>query len=480
MDICKFKAKYFDYDENQPSNFECLEESISNGLCIFHNKENADHQKTLEKFNEKIKKCSTNKPLFCIGYNLPPSKIQKNFSKPVYFTKSTFSDPDFSECNFQYADFSGSKLQNANFSKSSFKGADFLGVEFNGPTNFSNTSFKEKVNFSESNFNEANFSNSKLLRAHFLGTAFKKADFSLSEIEESDFFKTIFSGNVNFIGAKIKKSKFQNTQFQGSTNFTGAILYKLNFPQSKFKSVDFDQATLDIVSLRHSTFDGKANFSSSELKKLDLFKVVFANDAIFFEADLNEVVFPETIFNGYTNFKKAKFSDEIKFDKTEFQKVDFSDGKFEGKTFFTNVIFNDQKNVFFDVENLGSVSFRNTSIINVNFGENVKWGGKSGFEIIDEEFLNESTKKAILESVIATYRNLRKNYELKFRYEEAKKFLEREVQLKKKYSGGIVSDNDLLEAKLNELSFEIDELKKGLNILKKMINNEKENNKLQK
>ena len=81
-------------------------------------------KKTLEKFNEKIKKCSTNKPLFCIGYNLPPSKIQKNFSKPVYFTKSTFSDPDFSECNFQYADFSGSKLQNE-FSQIIFSFSNF-------------------------------------------------------------------------------------------------------------------------------------------------------------------------------------------------------------------------------------------------------------------------------------------------------------------------------------------------------------------
>jgi hypothetical protein len=54
------------------------------------------------------------------------------------------------------------------------------------------------------------------------------------------------------------------------------------------------------------------------------------------------------------------------FDRTFFT----DDYKFDNKTFFNNVLFVDKEKVIFDVENLSKVSFMNTDITQIEFGEN--------------------------------------------------------------------------------------------------------------
>jgi len=78
-----------------------------------------------------------------------------------------------------------------------------------------------------------------------------------------------------------------------------------------------------------------------------------------------------------------------------------------------------------------------------------------------------------LEGVIATYRNLRKNYEKRSRYEEADKFLAREIELRKRYKQNEppleISDLDMLQNKINSLKEERVELIKKISELEKKL-----------
>jgi len=461
---CLFNTKYFDYKKNEPVKFSCTEKPIENGYCIFHDEKFADDKKIVKLIEERIKNSVSKKiPLFCIGYKVPTLRIKEFFSAPIYFNKSEFNDVNFSGSKFEQADFSGTIFNKADFSDTSFEEADFLGMKCKNVINFSKSKFK-KANFSEAIFQSANFSKCKFNKAHFLDTRFKTADFSLTNIENSDYFGAVFETNVNFIGASITMSKFEKTKFLKGAIFVGANLNKVNFPQSEFNSLDFSNAKLQTVSLRGTIYHANANFSLSKLEKVDFFNAQFNKKAVFSETLLNEVVFPNTVFRDIAKFDKTIFRN-VQFNKSEFQGVDFADAKFETTTSFTDVLFRDQSRVNFDVDDLSKVSFMNTKISNIRISDKARWGGKNGYEIIDEELLTDSTPKTILESVIAIYRNLRKNYERRNRNEEAEKFFAREVELKRRYMIGEnkpAENLDLLEKKIEELTEELYELKKRI------------------
>jgi len=477
---CCFNTKYFDYSKKETANFACDEIALASGLCIFHDKNYSNDKELDQKISDKIKSVlAKNETLFCIGYNIPDLKIKETFKNFVYFTKASFTNTDFSSSKFQSVDFSGAKFQNANFSKATFEEADFLAVEFSGKANFSNTVFKKKVNFSESVFNKrANFNGSSMKRAQFLGSKFQTADFGLTKIEDSDFYGVLFSGVANFIGTDIKRSVFPNSRFQGKTRFTGAKFEKTEFPQSNFAGTDFDHASMKVMKFHGTTFSGPANFYSSKLEKVDLYQANFEKNSNFAEATLREVIFSDGKFQGNSNFAYVIFQDDVRFKNVELQGADFSFAKFFGKTYFNDVLFGKPDRVNFDVENLSKVSFRNTDVTKVRFGERVKWGGDDGFRIVDEELLNKNNEKKILESVIAIYRNLRKNYERRFRNEEAQKFFLRELELKKLYYGKdaslIMTDSELVTKKLEDLSYDLHELKEKVDDLEKLTKRKQE------
>ena len=99
------------------------------------------------------------------------------------------------------------------------------------------------------------------------------------------------------------------------------------------------------------------------------------------------------------------------------------------------------------------------------------------YQIIDEELLKDSPSNTVVESVIATYRNLRENYERRFRHEEANKFLARELEIKKIYdknnSTPTISDSELINNKLNDLKRSYYDLKMKIDNLEKKFTNEK-------
>lgn len=482
---CCFNTKYFNYSKQESANFACDEIALASGLCIFHDKNYSNDKELGQKISEKIKSTLAKKEaLFFIGYNIPDLKIKETFKNVVYFTKANFTNTDFTNSKFHKVDFSGSKFLNANFSRSSFEEADFLAVEFGGHSNFSNTVFKNKVNFSESVFNDVNFNGSTMKRAQFLGSKFQTADFSFTKIEDSDFYGVEFQDATNFVGTDIKRTVFPNSKFQGRTRFTGAKFEKTNFTHSRFGAIDFDHASINVMKLQGTTFAGDANFFSTKLDKVDLHRVKFKKSSNFAESTLQEVIFSDGKFQGDSNFAYVVFQDNVRFKNIEFYAADFSFAKFSGKTFFNDVLFRKQKRVNFDVDDLSNVSFRNTDITKVRFGERVKWGGKNGFRIIDEELLNKNNEKTILESVISIYRNLRKNYERRFRNEEAKMFFIRELELKKIYEKEdvsiTISDLEIASKNLEDINLDLDELKDKVENLEKLVKRKLEPEKIDK
>jgi len=473
MGKCRFNSKYYDYSALAPKNYECEEGALSSGFCIFHDRNYKNNKKRSEKIYKKIRTAlEKDESLFFIGCHFPDIKIKENFANAVYFTKATFTDTDFSNSKFHKVDFSGAKFQNANFSKVFFEESDFLGVEFNGETDFSNTIFKDKVNFSESVFKKANFNCSTMKRAQFLGSKFQTADFSFTKIEDSDFYWVEFRGDANFVGTDIKRTVFPNSRFQGKTRFTGAKFEKTNFTHSCFGEADFDHTLINVMKHIGTTFSGDTNFFSSKLYKIDLHKVKFKKNSNFAESTLHDVTISDGKFQGNSNFAYVIFQDNVRFKNVEIYAADFSFAKFLGKAFFNDVLFRKQDRVNFDVDDLSKVSFRNTDVTKVRFGERVKWGGKNGFRIIDEELLNKDSEKAILQSVISTYRNLRKNYERRFRNEEAQKFFTRELELKKIYkkedASITISDLEIATKKLEDVNLDLDELKDKVENLEKL------------
>lgn len=130
---------------------------------------------------------------------------------------------------------------------------------------------------------------------------------------------------------------------------------------------------------------------------------------------------------------------------------------------FTQVFLKDQGQVTFN-GNLSNVSFANTDITRVRFGDKVRWrkvernskdekssedtnrtkkkinkikslwyGEETDFKIYDERILEGQEEgyepASSLESIITEYRNLRENYEYNLRYKEAGQFFIREMEL---------------------------------------------------
>ena len=124
-----------------------------------------------------------------------------------------------------------------------------------------------------------------------------------------------------------------------------------------------------MAEFKRTKFQGLANFHRATFEKI----------ANFYNTRFQESRFDTTAFKGITNFCYAAF-----FDRTFFT----DDCKFHKKTFFNNVLFVDKEKVIFDVENLSKVSFMNTDITQIEFGENCLWGGKEDkFKIVDEQEL---------------------------------------------------------------------------------------------
>ena len=215
-------------------------------------------------------------------------------------------------------------------------------------------------------------------------------------------------------------------------------------PGISFKNYEFSEP----LYFNKATFYGKTNFFGARFSRQADFSYVNFSDKTYF---------PDAIFTSGADFSGAKLSE------TYFPDAKFSNGgNFSGSTFskeayfsgeFNYVIFGEPTKVTFDISNMSNVSFSDSDITRIRFGNKVTWGGDDKFTIIEEKRLmkeverikenklkNEPIEKrdnegqsVSLELVLSVYRNLRENYEFRLRYGDAGKFFIKEMELKRKY-----------------------------------------------
>jgi len=517
MENCKFSSEYFDFEKKEKSQYLCNEKPLENGLCIFHDKENKNDEEKIKLLNEKASSASrNNEPLVCIGFILPNIKLDLSFSKPVYFTKAVLGDVDFSGAKFKEVDFGGAEIKGVTkLTDTTLITADFIKTKFFGIADFDRLRCEGNVNFSGAEFHsKLKLNKSFLVGPIFIGTQLQELECGLSKIESGDFHGATIGKSAIFIGAEMDKTTFTQTEFSGEVDFTGCKLNRSTFTKIQFQSIDFSESTLNIVEFNSIKVQKNANFERASLSKVTFIKTNFQKNVIFVETEFKEVEFFKTRFSKFVNFTNSKFETtasfkEVEFEdanferaqflgesyfhftkfngmvdfkETEFGKTDFTyskfnhanfiSTKFNGETKFHNVFFEKQKQVIFDVDDLSKVSFLGTDISSIRFGENIRWGGSDGFTLIDEKDFIQSPENHSLESLLASYRNLRENYEGRFHYEDANRIMAKEIKLKKEFGkpDKSISDSEILSSKVQELTLDLKRLEEKVKKLEDNLN----------
>lgn len=193
---------------------------------------------------------------------------------------------------------------------------------------------------------------------------FKTANIGQEEVEKVELAKDPELANLG--GAASKSADFSNSYFKGDAKFNLVKFSKI----ANFSGVNFSKA----AEFATTQFQQKADFSKANFRG-------------------------ETSFIGGTNFKRyANFFLSNFFDKTYFE--DYEDiGVFNGKTRFNYVYFEGKEKIVFDTQDLSKVSFRNTDLTRVAFGDKVTWGKgekkEHKFKIIEERSLEKYLKYSI-------------------------------------------------------------------------------------
>ncbi|XRP96728.1 pentapeptide repeat-containing protein [Methanocaldococcus sp. 16A] len=238
-----------------------------------------------------------------------------NFKRKVYFSGSTFGgDVDFSYYSVfgGCAEFGNTTFEKeVNFDNAVFEEeANFKKATFKGKANFYKTKFKKKVNFDEAIFNDV--------------ADFREAEFNIND-GKTDFSNTTFknyvqfsfasfNGKVHFIHATFEKEAyFKDAEFNGEVNF-GSSVFK--------KEVDFSYSTFNIAIFEKLTFDSIAKFTDISFDLL-----------IFSETIFEEITFfkKKNPYKGIAIFNKVAFGNKhskiINFplSKTSFLMTDVSE-----------------------------------------------------------------------------------------------------------------------------------------------------------
>ncbi len=199
------------------------------------------------------------------------------------------------------------------------------------------------------------------------------------------FTNQVFFWDCHFHGT----ANFSGSFFESNANFCGSTFYQ----QTSFYNVGFVNPAL---------------FTSVKfLKNINFASAVFNNEAYFLG----------TIFSGPVDFNNTEFSGRTYFDKVKFSnEANFSQTKFNDETTFKYSLFEGKEKVLFDVKKLSKVSFINTDITRVTFGDEVVWGDKDAFKVIDEEKLDIFFKYALRWDRIKTNSKEAKRFEDYLRY----------------------------------------------------------------
>ena len=230
-----------------------------------------------------------------------------------------------------------------------------------------------------------------------------------------DISEDISSKNVPIYFARAvfyEKVEFTSTIFEKSISFSYARFEKgLNFNDTIFKgNVDFSKATSkEKTDFRSCKFHKHANFAIEDFFEADFRNVIFHEEVDFSQGRITgkesyfseaafkkKSLFVATTFNAKTYFKKTIFCDEADFSKADFSKP----------IIFENTEFVNEEKVIFN-GNIRNVSFLETQISKIKFGNNISWKGLQSNQIegllVDwwrlrrkyEKIINKIIKKTI-------------------------------------------------------------------------------------
>jgi uncharacterized protein YjbI with pentapeptide repeats len=424
---CKFKDEDFV--------FQCDESTdLKSGLCVFHDEnylndpeyKETNKQNVQRKLTEKIKNgISENKPLIFIKYHLPE----------FAFTREKITTP-----------------------------IDFSGTKFMGEVNFSHTEFTDVYFYDTLFTEEADFSGAQFKKEAHFGSQLA----TTSETIDVQFIKEFGSGaqfkkEAIFTDAQFARAVFSGVRFRDDADFSSTQFARANFSYAQFIDADFDDAKFTYANFSHAQFTD-ARFIDAQFTDVDFIHAQFTDadfsyaqftDADFSEARfLRKADFSEVQYHRTSNYSKTEFMSGTEFSHSRFiQEATFINTIFGSRSKFNYVLFRDPENVIFQTNDLSWISFTNTDISRIRFGENVEWGpkvltkqlfrwrfgDKNEFKILEERDIESlvSSKEVVqpnlLGSTLAVYRNLRENYEFRMRYDEAGEFFVREMEIKRRY-----------------------------------------------
>ena len=242
------------------------------------------------------------------------------------------------------------------------------------------------------------------------------------------FTNTKFHGDIIFHDIKFNSIDFTSSKIYGKCRFTHVNIDDILL----FKKINFtNESNMYKTIFENCTFK-TSNFSFTDFKLVKFLACNFI-DADFWNTKFGKMEIENCNFKGQANFKECTFDDESKFtfsifhNTSIFQYVDFS-----AITKFDNVDFKEQQLVRFN-GNLSNVSFLGTDITRIRFDEKIIWGDPDKYLIYDAKKLQENLNHGKLTSILATYRNLRENYEFRLMYEEASQFFIKEMDFKRIY-----------------------------------------------
>ncbi|MGD1837726.1 MAG: pentapeptide repeat-containing protein [Nitrososphaeraceae archaeon] len=171
---------------------------------------------------------------------------------------------------------------------------------------------------------------------------------------------------------------------------------------------DFSNSVFDIIDFSDAKFHGIVNFSHSS------FNFVKFQDNIF-----SGVIFIDTKFNGISIFERICNYDYINFNICKFSKP--------------------QEIKFIDSD-MTRIIFSYTDISRISFSGSIDWGPKYKIyaaHMLENFFQHKDKDKfyfnIYVDDILATYRNLRENYEYNLRYDEAGKFFISEMEFQRNY-----------------------------------------------
>jgi hypothetical protein len=236
---------------------------------------------------------------------------------------------------------------------------------------------------------------------------------------------------------KVRKSSSENISLECIGYFIPYVEFVKLTEKAFSQPVYFNNATFYGANFRRAQISNEAYFDGAEFSNKADFTGAKFNEADFTGAKFSELYFIQATFSNKADFSRATFSN-----KAYFYEDTFSSNKDE--TRFNYITFEQPNKVIFGKCDLSKVSFADSDITRIRFGEEISWRGKDGkdeFTIIEEEWLKEQAegeqkgenKQVSLEDVLSVYRNLRENYEFRLRYDDAGKFFIKEMELKRKY-----------------------------------------------